>query len=142
MTNDSSDRIGVGGNGGGVQIRRFDSPDQFLAFDRGRLEVITVGPLLIGKGSYLPGWKLSQVSAVPGRVGGRGGAGGAYVGVLLSGRAKISNDGQRESDLTPGDFFCGTGGHDFWVVGYRPCEILYLAGVEALAGQLGARPTE
>lgn len=141
MTNDLSDRVGVGGNrGGGVQVRRFDTPDQVLAFDKGRLEVITVGRLLIGKGSYLPAWRLSQVSTVPGRVGSR--AGGAYVAVVLSGRAKIVTDGQGESDLAPGDFFSSTGGHDFWVVGYRPCEILYLAGVEALASQLGARPTE
>jgi hypothetical protein len=140
MTNDSSDRISVGSIGGGVQIRRFDTPDQVLAFDKGRLEVITVGRLPIGKGSYLPGWKLSQVSTVPGRVGDR--EGGPYVAVLLSGRAKILTDGERESDLTPGDFFCGTRGHDFWVVGYRPCEILYLAGLEALASQLGARSTE
>jgi hypothetical protein len=41
-------------------------------------------------------------------------------------------------DLAAGDFFhtVVANGHDEWVVGQRPCEILYLSGVEGLIKQL------
>src|SRR5256885_9982629 len=32
------------------------------------------------------------------------------------------------SDLTPGDFFHVATEYDSWVVGYRPCEVLYVSG--------------
>jgi hypothetical protein len=32
----------------------------------------------------------------------------------------------------PGDFFHIESEYDSWVVGYRPCEVLYVSGVEAL----------
>lgn len=116
-------------------VRRFDPPDDALTFDKGRLELITVDGHLIGKGSYLPGWRWSQVATLHDRTGGQR---REHVGVVLTGRAKFSTDGQPEQDLAPGDFFCFTLEHDVWVVGHRPCEILYVAGVDALVARLRA----
>ena len=115
--------------------KRFDAPERALAFDHGRLEVISVGGQLIGKGRYAPGRRWSQVAS------------GAHqarraveltgvVGVLLSGRAKAKTADAGELDLMPGDFFSLSGNHDVWVVGFRPCEILYLGGTEALGAFL------
>lgn len=41
-----------------------------------------------------------------------------------------------ELDLTPGDFFPVALDHESWVVGYRPCEVLYFDGVEELLDRL------
>jgi hypothetical protein len=62
------------------------------------------------------------------------------VGVVLSGQARVHSLEGSEVDLNPGDFFHTViaKGHDEWVVGQRPCEILYLIGVEALIRQLRA----
>ncbi len=114
-------------------VRRFDTPDKVLVFDRGRLEVITVGGRTIGKGSYSPGWRWSRCAPAPAAA--RGGL-PEHVGVVLTGRAKILIREGSEIDLTPGDFFHVTTEQDAWVVGYRPCEILYLSGVEALIKQV------
>jgi hypothetical protein len=130
------------GNGSGAatasltaSVKRFDRPEQLLVFDSGRLEVITVGGKTIGKGSYAPGWRWSRC-AVPSSAA-RGGS-SETVGVVLSGQARLQLHEGNEVDLNPGDFFHTdiANGHDEWVVGQRPCEILYLSGVEALIRKL------
>jgi hypothetical protein len=115
-----------------ASVKRFDVPERVLAFAKGRLELITVGGRLIGKGSYAPGWRLSHTAM------GHGHAGDAppeHVGVVLSGRAKMLI-GEREIDLTPGDFFHVSSEYDAWVVGYRPCEVLHLSGIEVMVDRL------
>jgi hypothetical protein len=104
-----------------------------LVLEQGRLEVISVGGRFIGKGSYLPGWRWSLCGTAP-LPSGRGMP--DHVGVVLTGRAKVLVHDGTEIELTPGDFFHLTTEDDAWVVGYRPCEILYLTGVEALIKQL------
>ncbi len=108
-------------------IKRFDAPEQVLAFDNGRLEVIAIGDRLIGKGSYGAGWRWS-VAANKAFLGDRS---LDYVGIVLSGRAKVAI-GEHEFDLTPGDFFHVASELDLWVIGTRPCEVLYISGVEGL----------
>jgi hypothetical protein len=114
-------------------VKRFDTPERVLALDKGRLELITVGGKLFAKGSFAPGWRWSHVAGPPGRV---GEAPPEHVGVVLSGRAKVLVEEDREIDLTPGDFFHIAAEHDAWVVGYRPYEVLYLSGIEALVHRL------
>lgn len=112
-------------------VKRFDEPERVLVFAYGRLEVLTVGGQVVGKGSYEPGWRWSQSAS---RTTPLRGALPPCVGAVLSGRTKVRLGQGVEVDLTPGDFFHATvsPAFDMWVVGYRPCEILYLSGVEAL----------
>ena len=132
------------GNGSGAAVaeltayvKRFDRPEHLLVFDSGRLEVITVGGQAIGKGSYAPGWRWSRCATSSASM--RGGL-AETVGVVLSGQARVRLREGDEVDLNPGDFFHTViaHGHDEWVVGQRPCEILYLSGVETLIRQLRA----
>jgi mannose-6-phosphate isomerase-like protein (cupin superfamily) len=117
-------------------VKRFDRPERMLVFDSGRLEVITVDGQAIGKGSYAPGWRWSRCTV-------RGspalGLHPEALGVVLSGHARVACGDGMELDLQPGDCFLAalTTEHDEWVVGPRPCEILYLRGVETLIRQLG-----
>ena len=118
-------------------LKRFDVPDRVLTFDQGRLEVITVDGMVIGRGSYAPGWRWSQTAQAPVP----GEPRPEHVGVLLSGRAKVVIAGAEEIDLTPGDFFHIVAEFDGWVVGQRPCEILYIKGVEHLIQRLDREGT-
>ncbi len=114
-------------------VKRFDEPEKRLVFDKGRLELITVGGRVIGKGSYAPGWRWSQVSTTPS---GPRALMPEHVGVVLSGRAKMLLEGGREIEIMPGDFFHVATEYDLWVVGYRPCEVLYVSGIEALVNRV------
>jgi hypothetical protein len=116
-------------------VKRFDEADRVLSFENGRLEIISVGGCTIGKGSLAPGWRWSAIASR-----GPGGALPEHVGVVLSGRAKVRIREGSEIDLMPGDFFHITTEEDVWVVGYRPCEILYLDGVESLTRQMHRLP--
>ncbi len=118
-------------------VKRFDRPERLFVFDSGRLEVITVGGQAIGKGSYAPGWRWSRCTA-PSLTFRSAGPPPEQVGVVLSGHARVVSRDGGEVDLNPGDFFSAamTTEHDEWVVGQRPCEILYLSGVETLIRQL------
>lgn len=112
-------------------VKRFDDPERVLVFEQGRFEVITLAGRAIGKGSYSPGWRWSRSVAGPARS-----RLPEHAGVVLSGRAKVQMHDGQEVDLIPGDFFHITTEQDEWVVGYRPCEILYLSGVETLIRQV------
>ncbi|HTR19869.1 MAG TPA: hypothetical protein VMH88_03370 [Gemmatimonadales bacterium] len=110
-------------------VKRFDTPERVLVFDHGRLEIITVGGKTLGRGSYGPGWRWSK-AVTPGVH-----KPPEHVGVVLSGRAKLVID-DAEMDLTPGDFFHVATEFESWVLGYRPVEVLYVSGVEALVNRL------
>jgi len=114
-------------------VKRFDAPETILSFDQGRLGLITLDGHLVGKGTYRPGWRWSQVTGPSRRAHERP---LAHTGVLLTGRIKIRVPDQREVDLFPGDFFHVAAEYESWVVGYRPCEILYLDGMEDLVERL------
>ncbi len=113
-------------------IKRFDTPERVFVFDHGRLEIITVGGRVLGRGSYSPGWRWSNAARTVTRGVHRP---PDHVGVVLSGRAKLVVDDQ-EMDLTPGDFFHVAAEFESWVLGYRPVEVLYLSGVEAVVNRL------
>ena len=52
-----------------ITVKRFDAPESVLVLDQGRLELITIGGRLVGKGSYAPGWRLSNTLVPPRRAG-------------------------------------------------------------------------
>jgi hypothetical protein len=116
-------------------VKRLDTPETVLAFDQGRLDLITIGGRLVGKGSYAPGWRWSTSTGPPRRA-----SPSKVAGVVLAGRAKLQVPGGQAFDLTPGDFFQVVAEYESWVVGYRPCEILYLAGIEHLLDRLHEGP--
>ena len=42
-----------------VILRRFEDPDEVREFIKGRLEIIRIGGLTLGRASYEPGWRWS-----------------------------------------------------------------------------------
>ncbi|HTU03009.1 MAG TPA: hypothetical protein VMG58_14370 [Candidatus Sulfotelmatobacter sp.] len=114
-------------------VKRFDAPETVLSFDQGRLGLVRLDGHLIGRGTYRPGWRWSQVSGPARRAGERP---LAQTGFILAGRAKIQIPERGDVDLFPGDLFHVAAEYESWVVGYRPCEILYLDGMEDLLERL------
>jgi hypothetical protein len=43
-----------------VVLRRFEQPDEVREFDKGKLELVRLGGLTIGRATYEPGWKWSE----------------------------------------------------------------------------------
>jgi len=104
-------------------VKRFDIPEQSIGFGDGRLDVISIGGKPLGKGSFSPGWKWTPAAGLKSS---------GFTGVVLSGRAKVKTKSGESADLTPGDFFTVGTEDECWVVGLRPCEILYVDGLAGL----------
>ena len=43
-----------------VVLKRFEQPDEIREFAKGKLEIVRLGELTIGRATYDPGWKWSE----------------------------------------------------------------------------------
>jgi quercetin dioxygenase-like cupin family protein len=116
-----------------VVLKRFDHPDEVRTFDKGRLELVSVGGLTIGRATYEPGWKWST------HVGPTVGAARClveHVGLVLSGTATVAFEDGRVIELTEGSLFhVPAVAHDSWVVGDRRYVSLHFLGAERYAAK-------
>ena len=114
-----------------VTLKRFESPDEVRVFEKGRLEVVRIGGMTVGRAAYEPGWKWSV------HVGPTVGATRCtveHVGLVLSGTATVEFEDGRVTELTPGALFhVPAAAHDSWVVGDRPYVSIHFMGADQYA---------
>lgn len=114
-----------------VVLKRFDRPDEVRRFEKGKLEIVHIGSLVLGRATYEPGWKWST------HVGPMTGATRCsveHVGLVLSGTATAAFDGGEIIELGEGSLFhIPAVPHDSWVVGDTPYVSLHLMGAEHYA---------
>ena len=111
-------------------IRRFDEPDDTTFFEHGRVDLLRIGGITLGRARYEPGWRWSQhVGAAEGRrlcqV--------AHLGVVVAGRNLVQMEDGTGFEISAGDIFEIGPGHDSMVVGDDPYESLHIMGVEDYA---------
>jgi quercetin dioxygenase-like cupin family protein len=108
----------------------FDDPAETRTFEKGRFELYRVGPSVIGRATYEPGWRWSE-HVGPGL--GQSSCPVEHVGLVLSGKAAVKMDDGQEVVMEPGQFFHVPPGHDSWVVGDEPYVSLHILGGENYA---------
>jgi hypothetical protein len=114
-------------------LKRFESPDEIRTFEKGKFEIVHIGPMTIGRATYEPGWRWST------DVGPTVGASRCnveHVGLVLSGCATAAMDDGTIHELSPGTLFYippGPPGHDSWVVGSESYVSLHFFGAEDYA---------
>ena len=114
-----------------VILKRFELPDESRVFEKGKLEIVRLGGMTIGRASYEPGWRWSEhVSPIAGtpfcEV--------EHVGMVLSGRATAAIKDGAEVELTAGTiFYVPPVSHDSWVIGDEPYVSLHFLGTEQYA---------
>ena len=113
-----------------VILKRFDSPDESRAFEKGRFDLVRIGGMTLGRASYEPGWKWS---VHVGRALGKKSCDVEHVGLVVSGRATAAMDDGRVVEMKAGDIFYIGPGHDSWVVGDEPYVSIHLMGAEKYA---------
>lgn len=42
-----------------VILKRFEQPDEVRTFEKGKVELVRIGGMTIGRATYAPGWKWS-----------------------------------------------------------------------------------
>ena len=117
-------------------LKRLDRPDERRTFEKGTFELVRVGPMVLGRATYAPGWKWS---AHVGPALGKRVCDVEHVGMVLSGRVAVAMDDGRTFELCAGDVFHIGPGHDSWVVGDEPYVSLHFMGADEYAREAGQR---
>src|ERR1700721_4495180 len=92
-----------------VVLKQFENPDEVRSVEKGKVKVIHVGGMTIGRATYEPGWKWSL------HVGKDVGAQSCmveHVGMVVSGRATGAMDEGRGIEIKGGEVFYTPPGHD------------------------------
>jgi quercetin dioxygenase-like cupin family protein len=114
-----------------VVLKRFEQPDEVREFTKGKLELVHIGGLTIGRATYEPRWKWSE------HVGPLTGASRCtveHVGLVVSGTATAAFDDGNVVELRAGNLFhIPAEPHDSWVVGDEPYVSLHFLGAETYA---------
>jgi quercetin dioxygenase-like cupin family protein len=114
-----------------VILKRFESPDETRVFEKGRLELVHLGGVTVGRATYEPGWQWS-LHVGPGVHATRCAV--EHVGLVVSGTATVAFEDGRVIELTEGSLFhVPAVPHDSWVVGTRPYVSIHLVGAKAYA---------
>jgi hypothetical protein len=114
-----------------VLLKSFESPDETRRFEKGRLDVVRIGSVTIGRAMYEPGWKWS---VHVGPTVGKPRCDVEHVGMVLSGIATVAFGDGRVIELKEGDLFhVPAVPHDSWVVGNKPYVSLHFLGADQYA---------
>ena len=100
-----------------MEVKSFDTPDETRTFDKGKLDLVTVGGKTIGRAVFKPGWKWSE-SVKP--LAKTDSCEAPHFQYLVSGTIKVVMDDGTERILKPGDIALLPSGHNAWVVGNEP----------------------
>jgi len=114
-----------------VVLKQFEAPDETRHFEKGRIDLVEIGGMTVGRATYAPGWRWSE------HVGPTVGASRCvveHVGLVVSGTATVAFADGRVIELHEGSLFhVPAVPHDSWVVGNRPYVSIHLLGAGAYA---------
>jgi hypothetical protein len=113
-----------------VEKKTLSKPDDTRSFDKGHVELATVGNVTFGRGTFQPGWKWSTcvkplVKTKSCEV--------SHLSYHVSGRLHVTMDDGSTQEFGPGDVSFIPPGHDAWVVGNEPAVIIDISGMKDYA---------
>ncbi|HTJ69797.1 MAG TPA: cupin domain-containing protein [Actinospica sp.] len=101
--------------------RTFNLPDEVRAFEHGRMELLNAGGGAVGRALFNPGWRWSQ-DVKP--IAGTDLCEAPHFCYQTSGTLHVRMADGTEFDLRAGDLAVIPPGHDAWVVGDEPVEMI------------------
>jgi hypothetical protein len=111
---------------GQIQKLNFSNPDETRRFDKGQVELITLGGITFGRGTLQPGWRW-RTSVKP--IVNTESCQAPHLQYHISGRLHVVMDDGSEREFGPGDLGLVPPGHDAWVVGNEPAVIIDVSGM-------------
>lgn len=113
-------------SGNKAEVKNFSTPYEVREFPRGRVELLMIGGALVGKATFLPGWRWS--TSVQPLVHTRS-CEAPHFQYHVSGKLHVVMDDGSEFDCGPGDVSLLPIGHDAWVVGDEPAVVVDFQGM-------------
>lgn len=115
-----------------MQKKNLAEPDELRVFDKGRLELVSLGGVTFGRATFQPGWRWS--SSVKPLVNTRS-CEAPHLQYHISGRLHVVMDDGSQEEFGPGDVSLLPPGHDAWVVGEDPVVVIDISGMGDYARQ-------
>ncbi len=112
------------------EVKNFGHPDEVREFPHGRLELVKIGGVVVGRATLEPGWRWSE-SVQP--IAKTDSCEAPHFQYHVSGVIRIRMDDGTEFDCHPGDVSLLAPGHDAWVVGNEPVVIVDFQGMSDYA---------
>ena len=113
-----------------LATRRLDAPDEVRHFEKGSRALVQVGPMVIARARYEPGWIWSKHV---GTAEAREFRDIDHVGMVESGMMMVRTPDGRELLMLPGDVIALGARHDAWIYGDEPYSSLHFMGAEEYA---------
>jgi len=112
------------------EVKDFGHADEVREFPHGRLELIHIGGVVVGRATLEPGWRWSE-SVQP--IAKTDNCEAAHFQYHVSGTIRVRMDDGTEFDCRPGDVSLVPPGHDAWVVGDEPVVMVDFQGMSTYA---------
>jgi hypothetical protein len=100
-----------------AEAKSIDSATEVREFDKGRVEVVTVGSTTLTRSTMQPGWRWSECVKP---IAGTDTCQVQHNGYAISGQLRVIQDDGTEVEINPGDAYSITAGHDACVLGDEP----------------------
>ena len=113
-----------------VEKKSLNSPEEERTFDKGKVELATVGNVTFGRATLNPGWKWSECVKPIAKT---ESCEAPHTQYIISGRLKVVMDDGTEKEFGPGDVGFVPPGHDAWVVGDEPVVTIDITGMKDYA---------
>ncbi len=122
-----------------MEKKTLNFPDEMRTFERGKLELASVGAVTFGRATLDPGWKWSECvkpivqteyCEAP------------HLQYHISGRIRVRMSDGAEEEFGPGDVSLLPPGHDAWVVGDEPVVVIDVSGMKEYARPAAKKPAK
>ena len=107
-----------------LQRKSFTTPDQVREFATGRIDIVTLDEMAVGRFVFQPNWRWSKDVAP---IAGTSSCQHRHVGYTISGFLEVRMDDGTELVIGPGEAYEIPPGHDAWVVGEEAFESVEFA---------------
>jgi hypothetical protein len=112
--------------------KSLEKPDEVRTFEKGKLEIVNFGDVVIGRATFEPGWSWDKcvkpiVNTMSCEM--------PHTQYMISGRIKVVMDDGEEQKFGPGDCADISPGHNAWVIGNEPVVAVDFTGFKDFAKQ-------
>ena len=119
-----------------IVTKSLNNPEEVRTFDKGKVELVNVDGRMVGRATFLPGWKWSE-SVKP--IAKTKSCEAPHFQYHLSGTLRIKTDDGVEKECRAGDISMLGSGHDAWVVGDEPVVVVDFQGMIDYAKKSGKK---
>lgn len=113
-----------------MQSKNLAKPDELRTFDKGKVELITLGGVNFGRAILQPGWKWSTCVKPIAKT---KSCEAPHLQYHISGRLVVVMDDGSQMEFGPGDVSLIPPGHDAWVAGNEPVVLIDISGMGEFA---------